>query len=193
MIESVAADPQIQDEPLRQTHDPPAGFEPGAFSYKSRTSRSVQDRDTQIIMQSPARRSSSVSTESRWSGTPPSTAVSQVPQVPSAQDDRTPTPASSTTSRIERSGGIVRVSSLAASELRLLVPPDRSILDVVEEAGVGVLSSCAEGTCGTCETAVLGGLPDHRDSVLTEDERRAGDCMMICVSRSCTARLVLDL
>jgi pyrrolidone-carboxylate peptidase len=55
------------------------------------------------------------------------------------------------------------------------------------------LSSCAEGTCGTCETAVLGGRPDHRDSVLTEEERRAGDCMMICVSRSCTARLVLDL
>ena len=82
---------------------------------------------------------------------------------------------------------------LAASELTLTIPPDRSILDVVEEAGVGVLSSCAEGTCGTCETAVLGGLPDHRDSVLTEEERRAGDCMMICVSRSCTARLVLDL
>ncbi len=82
---------------------------------------------------------------------------------------------------------------LAASELTLTIPPDRSILDVVEETGVGVLSSCAEGTCGTCETAVLGGVPDHRDSVLTEEERRAGDCMMICVSRSCTARLVLDL
>jgi ferredoxin-NADP reductase len=82
---------------------------------------------------------------------------------------------------------------LAASELTLTIPPDRSILEVVEEAGVGVLSSCAEGTCGTCETAVLDGLPDHRDSVLTEEERQAGDCMMICISRSCTARLVLDL
>jgi ferredoxin-NADP reductase len=82
---------------------------------------------------------------------------------------------------------------LARSKLRLTVPPDRSILDVVEEAGIGVLSSCAEGTCGTCETGVLSGLPDHRDSVLTEEERTAGDCMMICVSRSCTARLVLDL
>ena len=82
---------------------------------------------------------------------------------------------------------------LAASELTLTIPPDRSILDVVEEAGVGVLSSCAEGTCGTCETAVLSGVPDHRDSVLTEEERQARDCMMICVSRSCTERLVLDL
>jgi ferredoxin len=82
---------------------------------------------------------------------------------------------------------------LAASEITLTIPPNRSILDVVEEAGVGVLSSCAEGTCGTCETAVLEGLPDHRDSVLTEEERRTGDCMMICVSRSCTERLVLNL
>jgi ferredoxin-NADP reductase len=82
---------------------------------------------------------------------------------------------------------------LAQSELTLDVPPERSILDVVEEAGVGVLSSCAEGTCGTCETAVLEGLPDHRDSVLSDEERTANDCMMICVSRSCTARLVLDL
>src|SRR4029077_886367 len=81
----------------------------------SSTRRSVHERETQIIMQSLAWRSSSVSTESRWSGTPLSTAVSQVPQVPSAQDDSTPIPASSTTSRIDRSGGIVRVSSLAAS------------------------------------------------------------------------------
>jgi ferredoxin-NADP reductase len=82
---------------------------------------------------------------------------------------------------------------LQQSELTLTVPPDRSILSVVEEAGVGVLSSCAEGTCGTCETRVLGGVPDHRDSVLTKEERQANDCMMICVSRSCTRCLVLDL
>jgi hypothetical protein len=56
---------------------------------------------------------------------------------------------------------------------------------VVEEAGIGVLSSCA--------TPVLEGEPDHRDSVLDEGERQANDCMMICVSRSCTPRLVLDL
>ena len=82
---------------------------------------------------------------------------------------------------------------LRRSELTLSVPPDRSILSVVEEAGVGVLSSCAEGTCGTCETPVLEGVPDHRDSVLDDSERQAGDCMMICVSRSTTPRLVLDL
>jgi len=78
----------------------------------------------------------------------------------------------------------------AQRELTLTIPPERTILDMVEEAGVGVLSSCAEGTC---ETSVLEGEPDHRDSVLDEDERRANDCMMICVSRSCSPRLVLDL
>jgi ferredoxin len=82
---------------------------------------------------------------------------------------------------------------LLRSGLTLTVPPERSVLDVVEAAGVGVLSSCAEGTCGTCETPVVDGLPDHRDSVLTDDERRRNDCMLICVSRSRTSRLVLDL
>ncbi len=82
---------------------------------------------------------------------------------------------------------------LAGSGRVLAVPADRSILEVVEESGVPVLSSCQEGTCGTCETGVLGGTPDHRDAVLTAAERRANDVMMICVSRSCSPRLVLDL
>ena len=82
---------------------------------------------------------------------------------------------------------------LAGSGRVLPVPADRSILEVVEEAGVTVLSSCREGTCGTCETGVLGGEPDHRDSVLTADERLENEVMMLCVSRACTPRLVLDL
>lgn len=82
---------------------------------------------------------------------------------------------------------------LAQAGLTLVVPPDRSILQVVEAAGVPVLSSCTEGTCGTCETAVLGGVPEHRDSLLTPAEQAAADTMMICVSRAVTPRLVLDL
>ncbi|WP_431905261.1 PDR/VanB family oxidoreductase [Amycolatopsis thermoflava] len=82
---------------------------------------------------------------------------------------------------------------LAASGRTVTVPPDKSILAAVEEAGVSVLSSCQEGTCGTCETPVLDGVPDHRDSLLTDAERAANDTMMICVSRSCGPRLVLDL
>jgi ferredoxin-NADP reductase len=82
---------------------------------------------------------------------------------------------------------------LAGSGRVVRVPADRSILDAVEEAGVTVLSSCREGTCGTCETGVLGGTPDHRDSVLSAAEQREGDVMMICVSRARSPRLVLDL
>ena len=59
--------------------------------------------------------------------------------------------------------------------------------------GVEVLSSCRQGTCGTCETTVLEGIPDHRDSILDDAERAAGDCMFICVSRAVSDRLVLDL
>ncbi|GAA3528242.1 PDR/VanB family oxidoreductase [Amycolatopsis ultiminotia] len=84
----------------------------------------------------------------------------------------------------------VRIASTGAE---LTVPPDRSIVDVLIEAGVDMLTSCEEGTCGTCETAVLDGRPDHRDSVLTEEEQAAGDRVLPCVSRSLTPRLVLDL
>ncbi|GIJ20712.1 PDR/VanB family oxidoreductase [Micromonospora lutea] len=82
---------------------------------------------------------------------------------------------------------------LTLSGRTLTVPPGTSILEAVEAAGVQVLSSCREGTCGTCETPVLAGVPEHRDSLLTEAERAVGDTMMICVSRSVTPRLTLEL
>ncbi|MFF0488190.1 PDR/VanB family oxidoreductase [Nocardia sp. NPDC004068] len=68
----------------------------------------------------------------------------------------------------------------------------QSIADVLEAAGVPVITSCREGTCGSCETAVVTGDIDHRDSVLTEAERVRGDTMMLCVSRAAGV-LVLDL
>ncbi|WP_208105813.1 PDR/VanB family oxidoreductase [Streptomyces sp. GC420] len=82
---------------------------------------------------------------------------------------------------------------LARSGVTVSVPPDLSVLQAVEEAGVPVLSSCREGTCGTCETAVLDGAVDHRDSLLTPDEQATNDTMFICVSRAACPRLVLDL
>ncbi|XRQ16284.1 PDR/VanB family oxidoreductase [Actinomadura welshii] len=82
---------------------------------------------------------------------------------------------------------------LALSGRTLEVEPGRSILETVEKAGVSVLSSCREGTCGTCETPVLEGEPDHLDSVLTDAERADGGFMMICVSRARGSRLVLEL
>ncbi len=74
------------------------------------------------------------------------------------------------------------------------VPVGRSILSVAEEHDIPVISSCSEGTCGTCESVVLAGIPDHRDSILTDAERAAGKTMYICVSRSKGGcRLTLDL
>lgn len=82
---------------------------------------------------------------------------------------------------------------LALSDTTLQVRPEQSILGALEEAGITVVSSCQEGTCGTCETAVLDGEVDHRDSILTLEERAANSTMFICVSRAAGTRLVLDL
>ncbi|GAA0954679.1 PDR/VanB family oxidoreductase [Actinocorallia libanotica] len=82
---------------------------------------------------------------------------------------------------------------LARSGLTLQVPPDRSILVTALDAGVPVLYSCTAGTCGTCETDILSGEADHRDTVLTAAEQQANQTMMICVSRCRGDRLVLDL
>jgi ferredoxin-NADP reductase len=82
---------------------------------------------------------------------------------------------------------------LVRSGVTVTVAPQVSVLDAVHAAGIEVLASCRQGVCGTCETTVLAGLPDHRDSLLDDDDRAAGDCMYPCVSRSCTDRLVLDL
>lgn len=82
---------------------------------------------------------------------------------------------------------------LARSGAVVVVGPDESIAEALDRVGVEVLTSCGEGTCGTCETRVLGGLPDHRDSVLTDEEHQANDLMMLCCSRSLSPALVLDL
>ena len=82
---------------------------------------------------------------------------------------------------------------LARSALTLTVPAGRSVLDVVQDAGISALGSCREGICGTCEQIVLDGDVDHRDSILTADERARNETMMICVSRCRSDRLTLDI
>lgn len=83
----------------------------------------------------------------------------------------------------------------AAAGVTATVPPGRSILSVAEAAGIAADWSCREGTCGTCETMLLDGRAEHRDTVLTDEERAAQDTMMICVSRADRGcpRLRLDL
>ena len=81
----------------------------------------------------------------------------------------------------------------ARSGITVTVAPDLSILGALEAAGVDIPSSCQEGICGTCETVVIDGKPDHRDSLLTAAERAEGRTMMVCCSRALGPRLVLDV
>lgn len=82
---------------------------------------------------------------------------------------------------LHRTGRVVRV------------PHDQSVLEALLAAGVRVDSMCHNGLCGTCQTRVLSGEVDHRDSFLTDEERAASQFMMPCVSRAVSAAIVLDL
>jgi ferredoxin-NADP reductase len=82
---------------------------------------------------------------------------------------------------------------LAKSGRTIRVGSGQSVLEALEDNDVWPAASCREGVCGTCETAVFAGDIDHRDSVLSNAEKKAGRSMMICVSRARSAKLVLDL
>ncbi|MGA1837412.1 PDR/VanB family oxidoreductase [Herbiconiux sp. 11R-BC] len=88
--------------------------------------------------------------------------------------------AGSFTVRLERTG------------VDLEVTEDMTLIEAMRGAGVEVLSDCEEGICGSCETGVISGEVDHRDFVLTKQERERNDCLMVCVSRSACPLLVLD-
>ena len=82
---------------------------------------------------------------------------------------------------------------LARSGLTMHVPADRRLIEVLRDKLPGLSYDCEKGYCGACETRVLAGTPEHRDSVLTDEERAAGRTMMICVGRCSSGKLVLDL
>lgn len=82
---------------------------------------------------------------------------------------------------------------LARSGVEFEVPEHKSILEVLEEHGFEIPFSCREGLCGTCVTNVCEGEPDHRDYVLSDEERDSGKMMTICCSRSKSPSLTLDL
>ncbi len=75
----------------------------------------------------------------------------------------------------------------------LPVPADRSLLEVIREAVPDTPSSCEEGFCGSCALRVLGGTPDHRDTVLAVSERDRRDVIYPCVSRARSPILTVDL
>jgi tetrachlorobenzoquinone reductase len=82
---------------------------------------------------------------------------------------------------------------LERSGIELAVPANKSILEVLEQHGIEVPFSCREGLCGTCVTSVCAGEPDHRDYVLSDEERESGKLITVCCSRSKSPVLALDL
>jgi vanillate O-demethylase ferredoxin subunit len=89
-------------------------------------------------------------------------------------------------------GGAYTVE-LARSKRSIAVRADQTLLQALQAAGITIKTSCQQGICGTCETRVLSGTPDHRDLILSDDEKAANDTMMVCCSGSLGATLVLDL
>lgn len=83
--------------------------------------------------------------------------------------------------RLQRSGKVVRV------------PADQTVAQALADAGIEVPVSCGEGLCGTCLTRVIDGTPDHRDMVLTDDEKARNDSFTPCCSRAKSETLTLDL
>ena len=83
------------------------------------------------------------------------------------------------------------VIEIASTGLRLHVPENDSIVDVLEDAGIHVDTSCTSGLCGTCKLGYLAGEVDHRDCILSDEERE--NSLTVCVSRAKCGVLVLDL
>jgi ferredoxin-NADP reductase len=85
------------------------------------------------------------------------------------------------------------VVALARDGRHVSIPPHRSILEVLLDAGLDLPFSCQEGVCGQCMSRVLEGAPEHRDSFLSPTEKASNRVMMICVSRCRGDRLLLDI
>jgi len=82
---------------------------------------------------------------------------------------------------------------LARSGEEYFIPEGRKILEVLYDAGVDVDYSCELGICGECVTRVISGVPEHHDSVLSEEEQASNEKVMICCAGCKSERLVLDM
>jgi vanillate O-demethylase ferredoxin subunit len=88
-------------------------------------------------------------------------------------------------------GGFVVVLNKSGAEVT--VKSGQTILQALTDYGLNIPYSCEEGICGACETRVIDGVPDHRDMILSDEEKKQSKTMMVCCSGSKSARLVLDL
>ncbi len=82
---------------------------------------------------------------------------------------------------------------LARSAISLDVPPGKSVLQILKENGINLVSSCQQGACGTCKVRVIEGEINHQDVFLNSFEKAEGKMMLTCVSRAKSKRLILDI
>lgn len=93
---------------------------------------------------------------------------------------------------VDITGDSFTVVALSSGE-RMVVGEDETIAEVLEEHGYEVVLSCEQGICGSCLTGVVDGIPDHRDEVQTPAEHAGNTQINLCVSRSKSAVLTLDI
>ncbi len=103
-------------------------------------------------------------------------------------DDDTVDPVIETPAKM---GGFTVV--LARSGVEYFIPEGETILNVLLDAGIDIDYSCELGICGACEQRVISGIPEHRNSILSEEEQATNTRVMICCAGCKTDRLVLDL
>ncbi|CCB66656.1 PDR/VanB family oxidoreductase [Hyphomicrobium sp. MC1] len=83
--------------------------------------------------------------------------------------------------------------TLARSGTIIMVGENETVVQALSRNGVEIPVACEQGLCGTCMTGILGGVPDHRDHLLTATERASNACFLPCCSRALSANLILDL
>jgi vanillate O-demethylase ferredoxin subunit len=93
---------------------------------------------------------------------------------------------------VAATGGAYTVE-LAKSKRSITVQPGQTMLQALQDAGLKIKVSCEQGICGTCETRVIAGTPDHRDMILSDEEKASNETMMVCCGGSLSPTLVLDL
>ena len=82
---------------------------------------------------------------------------------------------------------------LARTGVEYFIPEGETILNVLLDAGIDIDYSCELGICGACEQRVISGIPEHRNSILSEEEQAENKRVMICCAGCKSDRLVLDL
>lgn len=93
---------------------------------------------------------------------------------------------------VETGGDAFEVVAQQSGKI-ILVNAEETILQALAREGIEIEMSCEQGVCGTCMCDVIEGEPDHRDVYFTDEEKASNEQILVCCSRSKSARLVLDI